>query len=57
MVTDTIKNSVGGMLTGAVSTAGGYADSAVNGFGNLIEGAGERVGNGSTIASSLPHPM
>ena len=51
-VTDTVTNSLSGLASGAISTTGGYAGTAVNGLGNLIEGAGEKVGNGSAFSSS-----
>jgi hypothetical protein len=45
IVSNIIQNSVGGFVTGAVTTVGGYAGDAVGGIGNLIEGAGAAVGN------------
>jgi hypothetical protein len=47
IVSNIIQNSLSGFVSGAVTTAGGYAGSAVNGVGGLIEGAGHSVGNGS----------
>ena len=48
-ITDMIQNSLSGMVSGAVTTAGGYAGSAVNGIGNLIEGGGRAVGDGEYV--------
>ncbi|KAF2427185.1 hypothetical protein EJ08DRAFT_736249 [Tothia fuscella] len=45
IVSNIIQNSIGGFVSGAVTTAGGYAGDAVGGLGNLIEGAGASVGN------------
>jgi hypothetical protein len=46
IVTNIIQNSLAGFVGGAVTTAGGYAGSAVNGVGNLIESSGKAVGDG-----------
>ncbi|TID20144.1 Clavaminate synthase-like protein [Venturia nashicola] len=46
IVSNIIQNSIGGFVTGAVTTAGGYAGSAVTGVGNLIESSGRAVGQG-----------
>lgn len=46
IVTNIIQNSLAGFVGGAVTTAGGYAGSAVNGVGNLIENSGKAVGDG-----------
>jgi hypothetical protein len=48
IVSDIIRNSVGGMVAGAVTTIGGYAGDAVSGIGNLIESAGHQVGQGNS---------
>ena len=48
-IQDIVVNSLSGFVNGAVTTAGGYAGSAVNGLGTIIENAGEAVGNGSTF--------
>jgi hypothetical protein len=53
IVTNIIQNSLSGFVNGAVSTAGGYAGSAVNGLGSLIENAGDAVGNGSTSSPPI----
>ena len=47
IVQNIVQNSLAGFVGGAVSTAGGYAGSTVNGLGTLIENAGESVGMGS----------
>jgi len=44
-VSNIIQNSLGGFVTGAVTTVGGYAGSAVTGVGNLIESSGRAVGD------------
>lgn len=46
IVSNIIQNSLGGFVTGAVTTIGGYAGSAVTGVGNLIENSGRAVGDG-----------
>lgn len=46
IVSNIIQNSIGGFVTGAVTTVGGYAGSAVTGVGNLIESSGRAVGEG-----------
>ncbi|RDI87648.1 hypothetical protein Vi05172_g2375 [Venturia inaequalis] len=51
IVSNIIQNSIGGFVTGAVTTVGGYAGSAVTGVGNLIESSGRAVGEG--IAGKL----
>jgi len=48
-VTGIIQNSLSGFVSGAITTAGGYAGDAVGGIGNLIEGAGSAVGNGELL--------
>ncbi|QDS76822.1 hypothetical protein FKW77_002830 [Venturia effusa] len=44
IVSNIIQNSIGGFVTGAVTTVGEYAGSAVSGVGNLIESSGRAVG-------------
>jgi len=45
-VTNIIQNSLSGFVSGAVSTAGGYAGDAIAGLGNFVEKAGDAAGNG-----------
>ena len=55
IIENIIQNSIAGFVGGAVSTAGGYAGSAVSGLGTIIENAGESVGNGMLSLHAPTH--
>jgi hypothetical protein len=57
IIQNIIQNSIGGMVTGAVTTIGGYAGDAVGGIGNMIESAGRSVGDGLHPHFSFPNSL